>query len=245
MTRPQGTMSDEIFRKIIKEGKEMGVRRFIPFLNGEPFASPKIFEWLDYMEREGVSTCLFTNAGLLTPEKTDRLARYRNIEYVNCSLNAATKEIYDRVTCGPDFEKTKSNIEYLIEKAPFKVKVGMTVVAENTHEKTLFKKLWGGRAKFGDFVNWAGRRHNSLEKSGEKIPCPQLLTKLNVLWDGRVCLCCFDFDGKVILGDLNKEGLREIWNRAEPVRKKHEQLDFNLPLCRDCNGNAHKSKLVY
>src|SRR3989338_6870154 len=86
MARSQGTMSDEMFHKIIKEGKEMGARRFIPFLNGEPFANPKIFEWLDYMEKEGVSTCLFTNAELLDEEKTDKLVKYKNIEYINCSL---------------------------------------------------------------------------------------------------------------------------------------------------------------
>lgn len=245
MTRPQGTMPDEIFRKIIKEGKEIGVRRFIPFLNGEPFMTPKIFEWLDYMQKEGVRTCLFTNAGLLTKEKIDRLATYSNIEYVNCSFNAATKETYDKIVRGPDFEITKDNIEYLISKARFKVKVGMTVVKENAHEKELFKKMWGRRAKFGDFVNWAGYRHNLLEKTGERIPCPQLLTKLTILWDGRVCLCCFDYNGRVILGDLNKETLREIWDRAEVLRNKHRHLDFNLSLCKDCNGNAHKIESVY
>lgn len=244
LTRPQGTMTDETFHKIIQEGKAMGVRRFIPFLNGEPFINPKIFDWLDYMQKEGVSTCLFTNAELLDQDKVDKLAKYTNIEYINCSFNAATEETRKKIMPGSNFETTKKNIDYLIKTVPFKVKVGMTVVENNFPEKEAFRKMWGGRAKFGDFVNWAGDKHDPQEKIGDKIPCPQLLTHLNVLWDGRVCLCCFDFDGKVILGDLNTQSLLEIWDNAEPLRQKHLSLDFDLPLCRDCNNNAHKLESV-
>ncbi len=245
MTRPKGTMSDELFHKVIKEGKEMGVHRFMPFLNGEPFIHPKIFEWLDYMKKEGVSVCLYTNAGLLTKEKVDKLVKYSNIEYINCSFNAATKETYDKIVRGPDFEKTKGNIEYLVSKAPFKVRVGMTVIEENVHEKELFRKQWGKRAKFGEFLNWAGYRHDLVEMTGERMPCAQFLTKLTILWDGKVCLCCMDYDGRVIFGDLNRESLREIWERMGAVRKKHKQLDFNLPLCEECNANTRKVKYVY
>jgi hypothetical protein len=173
------------------------------------------------------------------------LAKYKNIEYINCSFNAATKETYDRVVRGPDFEKTKSNIEYLISKAPFiKIKVGMTVIKENAHEVELFKKMWGRRAKFGEFTNWGGARHDGMERTGEKVPCYHLLTKLNVLWDGRVCLCCFDYNGEVIFGDLNKESLREIREKMQVIIDKHQQLDFDMPLCKECNGNAHKTEFA-
>jgi radical SAM protein with 4Fe4S-binding SPASM domain len=159
-------------------------------------------------------------------------------------MNAATKETYDKIMRRPNFDKVKKNIEYLIAKAPFKIKVGMTVVEANLHEVEMFKKMWGRRAKFGDFVNWAGARHDPFEKTGEKIPCPQVLSKMSILWDGRVCLCCFDYDGKMVLGDLNKESLREIWARARAIRNRHKKLDFNMPLCKDCNANAHKTNLV-
>ena len=43
MTRPKGEMSDELFYKIIKEGKEIKDSVFIPFLNGEPFVFPRIW----------------------------------------------------------------------------------------------------------------------------------------------------------------------------------------------------------
>ena len=244
LTRPQGTMTDDMFHKIIREGKAMGVHRFIPFLNGEPFINPKLFDWLDYMEKEQVSTCLFTNAELLDKKKIDRLVKYKNIEYINCSFNAATEATRLKVMPGSHFDSTKENIDYLIEKSPFKIKVGMTVVEDNIAEKDLFRHLWPGRAKFGDFVNWAGSKHDSQEKIGDRIPCPQLLTHLNILWDGRVCLCCFDYDGKVILGDLNTQNLQEIWDNSKSIRDRHLSLDFDMPLCKNCNANAHKQNFA-
>jgi MoaA/NifB/PqqE/SkfB family radical SAM enzyme len=43
MERQKGAMNEELFHKIIKEGKELRVKIFSPFLNGEPFLDPKIF----------------------------------------------------------------------------------------------------------------------------------------------------------------------------------------------------------
>lgn len=47
MTRPQGEMSDELFHKIIEEGKKFRKAHFVPFLNGEPFVFSRIWGWLD------------------------------------------------------------------------------------------------------------------------------------------------------------------------------------------------------
>ena len=49
-------------------------------------------------------------------------------------------------------------------------------------------------------------------------PCYRLWLTFTVLWDGRVSLCCADFDGRHVLGDLNTSSIREIWN-AEPYVK--------------------------
>ncbi len=57
-----------------------------------------------------------------------------------------------------------------------------------------------------------------------------------MLWDGRVSLCCADFDGKTILGDLNTHSIAEVWN-AEPYRKvRREHLESGGPdICRACD----------
>ena len=234
MTRQGGQMSDELFHKIIKDGKELMADQYLPFLNGEPFVFPRIWEWLDYMRDNNCRTYLFTNAEFMD---VDRLIKYPNIRYVCCSVNGATQETHETVMRGPHFDKVKANIEDLIQRAPFRVYVSMVVVEENQHEVELFKKQWGKRAIFGEFKNWGGARHDKLEKTGVRKPCISLFQGLTILWDGKVVPCCLDYDGQLILGDANKQTLKEIWKNSKWLRDRHEKLDFDFLPCRDCNQN--------
>ena len=244
MTRKKGTMSDELFHKIIKEGKSLHCRIYSPFLNGEPFLFPKIFEWLDYMEKEGVWVSLYTNASLLTKEKIARLCNYKNISHVVCSINATTKETHEKVMHLKNYDEIVVNVRYLLDKKPyFRVLCSMALLDENKDEVLIFKKMWGSRhARIAQYVNWGGNKHNDIEKEtwGEKHFCHHL-KNMYILWDGRVCLCCMDYDGKVILGDLNKQTIKEVWDNSKWIRDKHEQGKFDeLELCRDCNLNCEK-----
>jgi len=233
MTRPQGEMSDELFHKIIKEGKEMGANQFLPFLNGEPFMFPRIWEWLDYMK--DVRVYLFTNAELMD---VDRIIKYKNIRYICCGINAATKETHKKIMRGPDYDTVVSKVKELIKKAPFKVFVSMVVVNDNKHEAKLFKTIWGKHAVFGDFKNWGGARHDKMEKkSANRVPCVSLMHSLSILWDGRVVPCCLDFDGKQIIGDANKQSLKQIWEQSAWMRDQHRKFNFNMVPCKECNQN--------
>lgn len=234
MTRPRGEMSDDLFYKIIKEGKEIRRSFFVPFLNGEPFMFPRIWEWLDYLKAVGVRVHIYTNA-----ERMDvgRLIKYRNISCICCGVNAASKEIYDTVVRGPDYEVVKENVRDLIKQARCKVYASMVVVDENRHEVEAFKETWGQYAIFGEFKNWGGARHDPIEKTGARYPCWALLNTMSVLWDGRVVPCCLDYDGKQILGDANRQTLTEIWHQSHWMRKRHRRLDFSMEPCRECNHN--------
>lgn len=234
MKRKRGEMSDELFHKIIKEGKELNAQGFYPFLNGEPFVFPKIYKWLDYMEKEKVNVYLYTNADRMN---VDRILKYTCIRTINCSLNATTKKTHKKLMRGPNFRKAVRNTKKLIAQAKnFRVRVSMIELPENASEKEDFKKTWGSLAKFCFCKNWLGY-NNEKNKDDPKIPCYYLRNYIAVLWDGRVALCCMDYEGKVIIGDLNKESLRDIWTKLAPLRKRQRYLDFDMPLCRDCNVN--------
>lgn len=235
MKRRGGVMSDELFHKIIRDGKEMGSRYFVPFLNGEPFVFPKIWNWLDYMQKEGVATALTTNAEYVDPE---RLATYKNIMIVYCSINAATKETYEKVMPGPDFDRVIKNVERLMTMdPPFRVRVAMVAVKDNEHEIDAFKSKWGKRTNVQPFKNWTGDKHDPLEKTGKRKPCKLIRRGMTILWDGRVVPCCMDYEGKLILGDVNKNTLQEIWNNSIWLREAHLKRDFSMAPCLTCNHN--------
>jgi hypothetical protein len=239
LTRPGGMMADDLFHAIIRQGQALCDAWYTPFLNGEPFAFPKIFEWLDYMEQAGVRIHLYSNCALLDREKIDRLVRYRRIELMHCSFNGATPETYRQVMRGPDFARTQANIQYLLSRATFPVVVGMVVNDATFAEQDLHRQMWGAQAIFSRFSNWSGLRHTGVEVGGGKVPCPRAKHNISILWDGRVNLCCQDHDGRMILGDLNRQSLAEIRQTSRWVRQAHERLDLtDLPLCQACNVNT-------
>lgn len=232
MTRPKGEMSDALFKKIIQESKVFKSPEIVPFLNGEPFLFPRIWEWLDYMR--DCRVYLFTNAELMD---VDRIVKYPNIRYICCSINAATKETHQKIMRGPDYDQVVSNVEDLIKKAPFPVYVSMVVTSENQHEFEAFKKKWGKRVTHGEFKNWGGARHDPLERTGKRIPCISLMRSMTILWDGRAVICCLDYDGQLVVGDANKQTLSELLLEYKKLWKKHHKLDFDYPPCRECNQN--------
>ena len=237
MTRKHGQMKDELFYKIIKEGKEIGIKEYSPFLMGDPFMFPNIWHWLDHMRDEEVIVSLYTNGIYID---VDRLIEYPNIKYLNFSVNAATPETHFKLMRGPSFDVVRKNYAEAMEKAYFPVRASFIIQEENEHELEDFKKMFPKHEVTG-FSNWTGDRHDKLERKGEKVPCWVLFHQMTILCDGTVVPCCMDYDGKQVLGDANTQHLKEIWDNAEWMREKHRNYDFTTFVCRNCNYNVkHK-----
>lgn len=216
----------------------MGVKYFSPFLMGEPFIFSRIWKWLDYMEKEDVKVSLYTNAEFLDVE---RLIKYKNIWYVNCSLNAATPETHKKVM-GIDYERAKKNIDELCEKAPFYVRVSFVKCDENLHELEAFKKMYKRNVICG-YDNWTGDKHSRVERSGAKRRCWVLFHQMTILWDGTVVPCCMDYNAKQVLGNANTQTLKEIRDNANWMRRLHRQKRWDeIPVCKNCNYNTINQK---
>ena len=57
-----------------------------------------------------------------------------------------------------------------------------------------------------------------------------------MLWDGRVSLCCADFDGRVTLGDLRTSTIKDIWNNPAYRKVRRDHLDHGGPsICQSCD----------
>jgi len=236
MSRPMGMMTDELFRKIIKEGKEMGVKQYSPFLMGEPFVFPRIWEWLDYMEKEGVLVNMYTNGVYID---IDRLAKYKNIRYLSFSINAATQETHTKIMrmSGDCFETVKKNFEYARKTLPFFVRASFVVVKDNEHEVEAFKKMFDKHEVTG-FANWTGDKKDPLARVGKRVPCYSLAHQMTILYDGTVVPCCMDYDGKQTLGDANTQHLKDIWEYSRWMAEKNAKCDFSTYSCRNCNYNV-------
>jgi len=92
--------------------------------------------------------------------------------------------------------------------------------------------------------DWRGEKGEiKMADNGKKYyPCLVFWSAMSIAWDGRVVGCSADLNGRVILGDVCKQSIMEIWN-SEPMRRHRRLLRQKrypeLDLCADCHTLWH------
>jgi radical SAM protein with 4Fe4S-binding SPASM domain len=84
------------------------------------------------------------------------------------------------------------------------------------------------------------------------IPCKRalLLSDLTFRTDGSVALCCFDFNRKLVFGNIMNESLEDIienekLKRLQQLHRNGEILTSGL-ICKDCDQIRDRtSALIY
>lgn len=60
--------------------------------------------------------------------------------------------------------------------------------------------------------------------------------KTVILWNGDIGICCTDLEGKVILGNLFREGsFEKIWTSKKYVEIRKRIIGQSLNICQNCN----------
>jgi MoaA/NifB/PqqE/SkfB family radical SAM enzyme len=241
MHRRQGIMSLELFRKIADECVELGITHVRMHNYGEAFIDKQLVEKIAYAKQQGIKEVGVISNGSLITEAVARGMIEAGLDAINISVDASGKEVFEATRIGLKYDKVIANIERLVriraESGKRRPKLILSFVRQsNSSDEQAFIEHWrtiADKVHVTDLHNWAGTLNT---ESDVNYPCYRPWLTFTVLWDGRVSLCCADFDGKVILGDLNTSSIREIWN-AEPYRQVRQQhLESGGPdICRACD----------
>jgi len=241
MHRRQGIMSVELFRKIVDECAELGITHVRMHNYGEAFIDRKLVEKVRYAKQKGIKEVGMISNGSLITEPVARGMIDAGLDAINISVDAAGKEVFESTRVGLKYDKVIANIERLVrlrtETGRRRPKLILSFVRQNNSaDEQAFIQHWSkvaDKIHVTDLHNWAGTLNT---ESDVNYPCYRPWLTFTVLWDGRVSLCCADFDGKTILGDLNTQSIAEVWN-AQPYRDARRQhLESGGPdICRACD----------
>jgi radical SAM protein with 4Fe4S-binding SPASM domain len=80
----------------------------------------------------------------------------------------------------------------------------------------------------------------------DPLPCWAVFSEGHVRVDGGLSACCFDADGKFVMGDLTKESFTEAWNSSvfQTLRKAHLSGDVHNTPCEQCIHGTQEVKFV-
>lgn len=253
MKRKVGFMDFELFKKIVDQIK--GRVDYISLVSfGEPLFHPRFDDFIKYCSENGIKTHMSTNATILNEKNALRILN-SGLDKIYFSLDATTEETYRKLRVSGNFEETKKNIinflklkKKLQKKKPYSV-VQMVKMKETDKEIDAFKEEWEDLADEVypiNFISWANQideisemaedRHRHSPHKRKRYPCNLLWRSFSVLWNGDVVLCCLDFDGKSVLGNLKKDKIDDLWNSKRMVEIRKQQINgiYINPLCKRC-----------
>ena len=211
--RPKASMSDELFEKIIDELSDLNYSgRLALFSNDEPLLDPQIIQ-RHQIAREKLPKArihMFTNGSLLTVDKFVQLMQYLD------------ELIIDNYNQKLELNKNPKVIAEYCENHP-EYKSRTTIVLRKENEILT--------SRGGDAPN----RTQSLQFAKERCVLP--FRQLIIRPDGKVSLCCNDPYGRMTMGDINEQSIKEIWYGPvyAEVRKKIMAGRENLDHCKFCD----------
>ncbi|MDA1307938.1 MAG: radical SAM/SPASM domain-containing protein, partial [Acidobacteria bacterium] len=207
MHRRQGVMDMDLYKKIVDECVALGITHVRVHNYGEPFLDRQLVEKVRYAKQQGIAEVgMISNGSLITEDIAQGMID-AGLDAINISVDASGKEVFESTRLNLKYDDVIANIETLVRlrKAAGKVRPKLIlsfVRQDNSADEQAFIDHWrtvADKIHITDLHNWAGTLNAT---SDVNFPCYRMWQTFTVLWDGRVSLCCADFDGRHILGDL-------------------------------------------
>ena len=255
MIRPVGVMDFDLFKKIINECSEYKIVREVHLHGfGEPLLDQQLIKKLQYAKKKGIKKTYFvTNASLLNADTAEKLIA-SGLDKIKFSFYGADKKTYEEIHRGLNFEEVENNIRNFFKIRDKMNSILPSVIIQFIPQATdiegrnnLFRK-WKSfiNKKKGDHIedfylhNWIyGRDYNRPQKEARSLKsCAIPFKIIQILSDGNVVPCVFDFNGKMTMDQVRTKTIKEVWNNTKYnlLRNNHRQGNFaEIPLCASCD----------
>jgi len=260
-------MEFDLYKKVINDLKEF--KQPVKVINlygfGEPLINPRLSEYIRYAKDvlgKEQKISITTNGSLMSAKIAQDLYE-AGVDEVIFSIYAVDDEMYKTFT-----KKTNITVEKIVEN----VKIMYKVSHNNPDKKCyVITKINGGfltedqRKKFVKTFqgisdecivdriinNWPGadiysdmesKMTCTIDRIEEWRVCPQPFYQMVVHSNGKVSPCCVEYGQELVVGDVTKESMREIWHGKkwnELRRKILSEEQPAAPVCATCDYSKY------
>jgi len=256
MKRKKGTMNLKLFKKIITELSHSPVESVCLSFYGESLLHPQFPQFLSLAKTANLKFFLSTN-GLMLNQKLSKAIINNPPEILIISYDTSNPSQYRQIRKGGSIAILNNNIKSFLKLKGKNKPLTVLQCIDFPHLPKAAKKVRQQWADFDVVVasrpshNWLGDLEtvNKITQASKISQthgvCDQPWRHAVIYWDGRVSSCCNFYDAQLILGDLNSQSLKEIWNsqKAQDFRKMHTQLSREkIKLCATCQQKAPNLK---
>lgn len=252
-TSHRGFMGVDLFRSVIEQAANHTYDINVSH-RGESLFHPDLAEMITRCTARRIKSRLHSNATILSSDRSRELIM-AGLNLMSFSFDGFTKQTYERIRVGADFDKALANIlaflrlkRQLGARKPYTILQVIEFEGNTASRSDLdrflanFQELPLDKLYIKKPHNWAGNVPAANEESCSAFrpvsPCTFPWYSLTILWDGTVVPCPQDWYGVLPLGNVNHQSLWEIWN-GEPIkllRKRMKELDLTgVNPCHGCD----------
>jgi len=239
-------MSLETYQRVLDELASLGFSgRFSPYLQGEPLLDNRLPELV------ALARAALPRARLLIQTNGDALTVEKGLALFEAGLHKLIINCYDN---GDQLSRLQDMVRNMVgRQADLRLIKGNFIrmicperPGQIRREITLEDKTWW---KTDTVENWAGNIPGALTEPLRKW-CFRPFNQLYVHFNGDVVLCCCDWKGEVVFGNLMRASLSEVYSSpiASRYRENLAKKNRKMKLCEVCDfrGNyLFRDRLIF
>lgn len=258
LTQKITDMDFDLYKKIIDDASQYDIQSLDTCGFGDPLMDKLLFKRFEYARQKlpkakiyVSSTCFYLDESIY-----ENAAKY--IDILKISFYGMSKKTYEASHKGNlKYEVSLKNIlgflEYIrnCNKKMYSI-ILLTVADTNKDDVQSFIDFWSPLVD--EVMVWkphnfaGGRSYRKIDHS-RQVSCGRPFNgPLYVAADGRVSMCCFDYNSQLIIGDMKKQTIYEILHSEDylKLKKAHQDRNFQGYICYECcQTNFDPSVLVY
>lgn len=246
MVRKRGCMDLSLFKKIVDQTSSYAWEYAFNVF-GEPTLNKDLKDMVSYTKKRGCKVALYTNMNYKDSSVTDWIIR-SNVDQIVVNIAAASQKVYNAITQNGNYDLVLYNLKNIwkskkrIKKRKPTIVISYSIMDLNRNEAATDIKFL---KKYSDYImareihDWSGNSMIKRLSSGKNRydfvkKCSYLWTSVVILWDGKVVACCYDHEGRMVLGNVHENNIYDIFNsqKAKQFRNKYR----NSGICQNCSN---------
>jgi MoaA/NifB/PqqE/SkfB family radical SAM enzyme len=262
INRPLKSMDFDLFKRVIDSTHEFDtpIKVLRLYKDGEPLANKNFAKMVKYAKEQGniLRVDTTTNASLLTPQKSLEIID-AGLDKINISVEGMNaKQYMDFSKYKIDFDQFVENIRFFYENkkdCEVIVKINGDTLTKEEQKSFLdtFQDISDGayiehimscwpEFELGDGLEVNQKYGIYGQEIKEVNVCPYPFYSFSINSDGQASLCFLDWSRKLIIGDVTKESLKDIWLGDEIREYQKMFLEGKRKthtVCKDCGQLSH------
>ena len=241
MKRLVKQMDESVYTKIIDECTKYNCANIHLHNFGEPLLDKRLVERVQHAKEKGIkAVTIFSNGSLLDAQKAEALMD-AGLDEIKISFDGATKEEFEKIRYPLHFDRVINNVKELVKIRNAKgSRLKVVVTCCSTGPKSeIVRSLENivDKFSFGKIHNWANQDFVHDAKTKIRKPCSRVWRTFTVLSTGFAALCCLDYEGQIIVGNVNTTSIFEIWHNDnyKKLRLHHKNArQHKISICSAC-----------